>query len=178
MVKQIQDMECNCWMYDRQVCNICMGLHPVNSIVDVGEEPEQWETINGQLLSTLGRVAESTDGHIEFGWPLATSTKVSKLEPTSDSIFSNSYQRKPILVDAFPVRLLLGFARNNWKALPTWMKEAYDRGEVVFLRDEISVKNDKFDFRASKDDMIIFEPETGVMNITRSAFAKQYSKVW
>lgn len=42
-------------------------------------------------------------------------------------------RKKPVEVDAWPVRDLCDAGNNNWKSLPEAILEAYDRGEILFL---------------------------------------------
>lgn len=48
-------------------------------------------------------------------------------------------RKKPIEVDVARISDLLTAAANDWTALPEWVRDAYDRGEVIFERGCISI---------------------------------------
>lgn len=42
------------------------------------------------------------------------------------------YRKKPVVIEAIRARDARFLAANDWAGLPSWLAEAYDRGEVVF----------------------------------------------
>lgn len=49
-------------------------------------------------------------------------------------------RKKPVVVDAFPVRELIEAARDRWDLLPPSVKDAYEHGYVLFMNSSVSVK--------------------------------------
>lgn len=50
---------------------------------------------------------------------------------------AQQYRRRPIIVEAIPVRDALHAAARDWPALPAWLADAYEHGAVVFARDAV-----------------------------------------
>ena len=50
------------------------------------------------------------------------------------------YRKLPVVISAVKVNEALHNAANNWKELPEWLREAYDRGEVVFGAGEVFIQ--------------------------------------
>lgn len=65
------------------------------------------------------------------------------------------YRKKPVVIEAWKVAVLLEDATNSWALLPEYVVKAYDAGNVVFGRDIISVKTLEGDMIAEKGDWII-----------------------
>lgn len=52
------------------------------------------------------------------------------------------FRKRPVQVMAAPIRELVEAAKNDWAALPPWVAEAYERGDLVFLEFGIDVRTD------------------------------------
>jgi hypothetical protein len=65
------------------------------------------------------------------------------------------FRKKPIIIDADQVTVLLAHAAINWKALPVWIRDEYDKGNIVFGRDTISIHTLEGVMLADKNDWII-----------------------
>jgi hypothetical protein len=65
------------------------------------------------------------------------------------------YRKKPVVIEAIRASEALHFAAHDWKMLPDWLLEAYDRGGVVFARDEITVTTLEGVMRCDAGDMLI-----------------------
>ena len=50
------------------------------------------------------------------------------------------FVKKPVIVDAERVSLLLFNAKNNWKDLPDWIKDQYEKGNIIFEQTTITIK--------------------------------------
>jgi hypothetical protein len=42
------------------------------------------------------------------------------------------FRKKPIVVEAWPVREILRNAEREWRLLPSSVKDAYEKGDLVF----------------------------------------------
>lgn len=65
------------------------------------------------------------------------------------------FRKKPIVIEAAQVSVLLECARNNWKGLPIWISAAYDRGDVRFLSTSLSIHTLEGVMIAEYDDFLI-----------------------
>ena len=52
----------------------------------------------------------------------------------------SQFRKKPVVIDAAEVDVLLWCAARDWGGLPAWMIVAYEAGDVLFLRDAIEIK--------------------------------------
>jgi len=68
---------------------------------------------------------------------------------------AQKFRKKPIEIEAIPVREALNYAANHWLKLPPWLRDAYDQGRVLFLNKEIRIKTLEGTMTASVDDMLI-----------------------
>jgi hypothetical protein len=70
---------------------------------------------------------------------------------------STTYRKKPVEVQAMPVREAFVYARVEWHRLPKWLADAYDTGEVMFLHhpDRITIKTLEGTMTANIDDWLI-----------------------
>ena len=67
----------------------------------------------------------------------------------------SQYRKKPVVIEAAPVRNLVIAANNDWRALPQWVADAYERGELIFLHNAIDVNTLEGTMHAGIDDMLI-----------------------
>lgn len=65
------------------------------------------------------------------------------------------FQKKPVVIEAVQVNEALHNSEKNWKALPAWLSEAYERGGVVFERDGISITTLEGTMKGNRGDWII-----------------------
>lgn len=65
------------------------------------------------------------------------------------------YRKKPVVVEAVRVSEALAAARDDWQALPEWLREAYERGEVIFAPGFVYVKTLEGSLSAGREDWII-----------------------
>ncbi len=50
-------------------------------------------------------------------------------------------RKKPIVIEAFPVTEALSAAREGpWSAQPSWLIEAYENGEVLYVGNRIEIR--------------------------------------
>lgn len=65
------------------------------------------------------------------------------------------FRKRPLEIEAVPVADALHAAARAWGDLPTWLALAYERGDVVFARDFVSIRTLEGLMQASKGDWII-----------------------
>jgi hypothetical protein len=65
------------------------------------------------------------------------------------------FRKKPVVVEAFRVTEALYCAEHKWKGLPEWIRDAYEKGNLVFGYDTISIKTLEGVMLANKPDWII-----------------------
>lgn len=49
------------------------------------------------------------------------------------------YRKKPVVIEAEHVYKLLNLTSNDWKTLPNWVKDNYEKGNIVFLNNCLSI---------------------------------------
>ena len=65
------------------------------------------------------------------------------------------YRKKPVVIDAWPVRELLKHASTEWTNLPEEVVNEYEKGNVLFLADSIEIITLEGAMRADPTDMVI-----------------------
>ncbi len=63
------------------------------------------------------------------------------------------FRKKPIEIEAFQWLLKGNFI--NWKSLPKWLTEAYEKGDIFVLTDGIEIKTLEGWYKANIGDWII-----------------------
>lgn len=67
----------------------------------------------------------------------------------------SQFRKKPVVIEAAEVDVLLWCAARDWDGLPAWMIVAYEAGDVLFLRDAIEIKTLEGTMRGDRGDWII-----------------------
>lgn len=65
------------------------------------------------------------------------------------------YRKKPVVIEAVRARDAIGAAKTHWRELPVWMRDAYDKGGIVFTDRGVSVTTLEGVMLAALDDWII-----------------------
>jgi hypothetical protein len=65
------------------------------------------------------------------------------------------FRKKAVVIDAVPVRDVLRAASRDWKALPKWLAEEYERGNIVFAASDVHIRTLEGTLIAQPDDMLI-----------------------
>lgn len=65
------------------------------------------------------------------------------------------FRKKPIVIDAVPASELIDNAQSDWESLPAWIKEAYDKGGMVFTSESIHIPTLEGTMRADRGDWVI-----------------------
>lgn len=73
-----------------------------------------------------------------------------------NSMSSAKFRKKPVVIEAWPTRLLNHSAAHDWQALPQSVRDAYERGGWVFGADGgIYIPTLEGSLFASPDDWVI-----------------------
>lgn len=65
------------------------------------------------------------------------------------------YRKKPVVIEAERAGALILNARDNWRALPKWFSDAYEKGDVVIFSKGITLRTLEGTMTAGFDDMVI-----------------------
>lgn len=65
------------------------------------------------------------------------------------------FRKKPVEIEAAGVAELIAAAREDWPALPSWIREAYDQGTILFLPDAVEIVTLEGTMRGDRADWII-----------------------
>ena len=64
-------------------------------------------------------------------------------------------QKKPIVIEFIRTSLAISLAKDAWKKLPQWLRDAYEKGDVIFTPECVHIKTLEGDHRADPNDMIV-----------------------
>jgi len=89
------------------------------------------------------------------------------------------FRKKPVVIEAWPVRELHRAAGHDWKALPSPIVAAYEAGNVLFVNQppRIEVKTLEGWIVGQVDDLIIQGVEGELYPIKPSIFEATYEPV-
>lgn len=87
------------------------------------------------------------------------------------------FRKIPVEVHAIIAERAMLRARNEWHRLPSWLIDAYDRGDVVFMKDHVLIKTPEGRMRAEPTDWLICGVADEVYPCKPSIFAKTYEHV-
>ena len=87
------------------------------------------------------------------------------------------YRKKPVVIEAEPVSILLNFASRNWSALPEWVKESYEKGNIVFLNNCLSIMTLEGRMKAGFEDYLIKGVNGEIYPCKPDIFSKTYEIV-
>ena len=63
------------------------------------------------------------------------------------------YRKKPVVIEAFQWTNKGNFV--DWKSLPEWFTEAYEKGDILLLTDGVEIKTLEGQLKANVGDWII-----------------------
>lgn len=87
------------------------------------------------------------------------------------------FAKRPIVIEAVPAREALHAAAQDWSALPEWLKEAYEAGEIVFAADGVHIRTLEGVMRADPDDWIISGVKGEIYPCKPDVFAATYERI-
>lgn len=87
------------------------------------------------------------------------------------------FVKLPIVVEAEKISDLIYLARENMSLLPSWVREAYEAGLLIFLHDTISISTLDGRMRAGMDSWLLRGVKGELYPCDGDVFAATYSKV-
>lgn len=87
------------------------------------------------------------------------------------------YRKRPVVVDAILVSDAVALATKSWKELPYWLAVQYEQGNVVFLKNEVSINTLEGTMKADKDDWIIRGVQGEIYPCKPDIFEATYDRV-
>ena len=87
------------------------------------------------------------------------------------------YRKKPVEIEAEQVSMILKDSKEDWKSLPAWVSEAYEKGTLLFLPDSIEVKTLEGTMTAKNYDMLIRGVEGEIYPCKPGIFLSTYEPV-
>lgn len=66
-----------------------------------------------------------------------------------------NFQKRPVIIQAVPACELLLQAAHDWPALPECIRDAYEKGNIVFAAEAIHIKTLEGTMVANPDDWVI-----------------------
>jgi hypothetical protein len=87
------------------------------------------------------------------------------------------YRKKPVVIEAIPAEDAIQFAGKDWKRLPAWLKEACEKGDILFTPDSIDIRTLEGHMKANHDDWIIRGVKGEIYPCKPDIFAATYEKV-
>lgn len=90
------------------------------------------------------------------------------------------YRKKPIVVEAVRVGEILRHLTNaatGWKALPVWLRKAYDEGKVLFCATYVVVKTLEGEMEGGHGDWLIQGVQGEIYPIKDKIFRTTYEPV-
>jgi hypothetical protein len=85
------------------------------------------------------------------------------------------YRKKPIVVEA--EQIYKGMGSKNWKGLPVWLRDWYEKGNVIFLSDGVQIKTLEGWYKGNIGDWIIKGITGELYPCKPDIFEKTYEKV-
>lgn len=65
------------------------------------------------------------------------------------------FRSKVVEIEAIEARKIMRWAHGDWQALPPWVKEAYEAGNIIFLPGMLHITTLEGTMTAGPDDWII-----------------------
>jgi hypothetical protein len=87
------------------------------------------------------------------------------------------FRKKPVVIDAWDTHQLMIDAKGNWKAIPQPIRDAYEKGDVLFAIDCIYIKTLEGDHRAEPSDKMIMGVKGELYPCKPDIFAATYEVV-
>jgi hypothetical protein len=87
------------------------------------------------------------------------------------------FRKKPVVIDAWPMKRLLQYAKTVWSSLPDQVKDAYDAGGVVFNAESIAIRTMEGTMYATQDDWVICGVKGELYPCKRTIFLATYDMV-
>ena len=87
------------------------------------------------------------------------------------------YRKLPVTIEAEHVYKLLNLASNDWNNLPEWVKENYEKGNIVFLNKSLSIMTLEGRMNANYNDYLIKGINGEIYPCKPNIFERTYERV-
>lgn len=87
------------------------------------------------------------------------------------------YRKKPVEIEAMPVKEIISKARHAWDELPAWVVDKYDKSELLICSDHIEVGTLEGTMAGGYYDMLIQGVNGEIYPCKPDIFEKTYEKV-
>jgi hypothetical protein len=88
------------------------------------------------------------------------------------------YKKKPIVIEAWPSADLIWASGHDWKELPKFIQDEYEKGNIVFYPDHIFIRTlESQSFWSAKEDIIIKGIQNEMYSCKPDIFKKTYERV-
>ncbi len=84
------------------------------------------------------------------------------------------FRKKPVVIEAWDAHQLMINARSDWKALPQCIRDAYEKGDVIFAADHIIISTLEGKHRAEPSDKVIQGVKCELYSCKPDIFAATY----
>lgn len=89
----------------------------------------------------------------------------------------SKFRKKPVVIEAVRAKDAMACASQRWVDLPEWISDAYDRAEIVFLPEGISIQTLEGIMLANPEDWVIRGVNGEIYPCKPDIFAKSYEPV-
>lgn len=87
------------------------------------------------------------------------------------------YKKKPVIIDAEHVYKLLDLATNDWNALPQWVKDNHEKGDIAFFNNSLSILTSRGRMMADYYDYLIRDINGEIYPCKSNIFENTYEMV-
>ena len=151
------------------------SLHPL-PLLDAATVVDSWKDANAILQTRLDALREGIeelmtshtcyrsaeqDGCVDYyALRALLAEEVSEEEVVSEAsliegVRDNSYRKKPVVIEAWPIAQLVHDAEHEWSALPLEVRAAYEAGILLFSNRALLIKTLEGDHRGDLTDWLI-----------------------
>jgi len=88
----------------------------------------------------------------------------------------SKYRKKSVIVEVEKVADLIFNASHNWDALPDWIISHYEKGDIIFADNYISIRTDEGIMSANRADFIICGVKGEIYPCKCDVFEMTYEK--
>lgn len=87
------------------------------------------------------------------------------------------FRKKPVVIEAVRAAVVIANATNDWKAMPSWIRDAYEAGDIVFAPRSVSIRTLEGMMTANPEDWIIRGVAGEIYPCKPDIFEKTYDQV-
>ena len=87
------------------------------------------------------------------------------------------YRKKPVVIDAILSKDAIKSASQDWKSLPNWLAEAYEKGGIVFFPKGVSINTLEGTMTACPEDYILCGVKGEIYPCKPEIFLATYDRV-